>query len=216
MNTFTFKGKTYEVDQDGFLVDHREWDDDFAEGAAPSVKIPTSLTKEHWDVIYCIRQLYQELGRCPLVHETCRRTRLHLKELETLFPTGYLRGACKLAGVTYKEGYVSHSYHLAVESLTPLPERTYEVDVRGFLIDSDQWDEQFAVYKAHEMKMPAPLRDDHWRVLHFLRDTYARTRLVPTVFETCRAHGMEIEDLEKLFPDGYHRGAVKLAGLRVR
>ena len=27
---------------------------------------------------------------------------------------------------------------------------------------------------------------------------------------------LKIDELEKLFPDGYHRGAVKLAGLRLR
>ncbi len=39
---------------------------------------------------------------------------------------------------------------------------------------------------------------------------------VPTVYETCEENRIEIEDLEALFPDGYHRGAVKISGLRVR
>jgi tRNA 2-thiouridine synthesizing protein E len=55
----------------------------------------------------------------------------------------------------------------------------------------------------------------HWQVIHFLRDEHARTGIVPTVLETCTKCGMEIDQLEKLFPSGYHRGAVKIAGLRV-
>ena len=27
---------------------------------------------------------------------------------------------------------------------------------------------------------------------------------------------IDLDELQKLFPDGYHRGAVKIAGLRVR
>jgi sulfur relay (sulfurtransferase) DsrC/TusE family protein len=51
------------------------------------------------------------------------------------------------------------------------------------------------------------------------RSTEVRSRLergvVPTVYETFVANSLELEDLERLFPDGYQRDAVKLAGLRV-
>jgi len=43
----------------------------------------------------------------------------------------------------------------------------------------------------------------------------AATGLVPTLYETCTASDLELEDLERLFPDGYQRGVVKIAGLRV-
>jgi tRNA 2-thiouridine synthesizing protein E len=36
------------------------------------------------------------------------------------------------------------------------------------------------------------------------------------VIETCEATDLDIAELERLFPDGYHRGAVKIAGLRLR
>jgi tRNA 2-thiouridine synthesizing protein E len=36
------------------------------------------------------------------------------------------------------------------------------------------------------------------------------------VTETCEANDLDIDELEQLFPDGYHRGAVKIAGLRLR
>jgi tRNA 2-thiouridine synthesizing protein E len=214
----TFKKKEYLVDSEGFLLDHNDWDEDFAVGAAPSVKIPGGLTGRHWAVIYCIRKSFEDHGKCPLVYQTCRLNRLHLRELRDLFPTGYLRGACKLAGCTYKEGYVKYSWVMKSGERIAVPsrERTYEVDVRGFLVDPEQWDERFAVYKAQETKMPQLLEDEHWKIIYYLRARNKKDRVVPTIYETCEANDIEIDELERLFPDGYHRGAVKIAGLRVR
>jgi tRNA 2-thiouridine synthesizing protein E len=65
------------------------------------------------------------------------------------------------------------------------------------------------------MKMPR-LTDKHWQILEFLRQRFATNNIVPTVYETREANHLELEELQRLFPDGYHRGAVKLAGLRVR
>jgi tRNA 2-thiouridine synthesizing protein E len=52
--------------------------------------------------------------------------------------------------------------------------------------------------------------------LNSIRKRFEETGTVPTVYETCEMNQIELEDLESLFPDGYHRGAVKIAGLRVR
>jgi tRNA 2-thiouridine synthesizing protein E len=91
------------------------------------------------------------------------------------------------------------------------------VDVRGFLVDPDEWDEHYAAHRAHEMKIPGDkLGKLHWQIVRFLRSTYYKTGMIPTATETCEANSLEIDELEKLFPDGYHRGAVKIAGLRLR
>jgi len=66
------------------------------------------------------------------------------------------------------------------------------------------------------MKIPGGMSDKHWQIIHFLRNYYSKNNCVATVYETCEANNIEIEELERLFPDGYHRGAVKIAGLRVR
>ena len=89
------------------------------------------------------------------------------------------------------------------------------MDIRGFLIDPSEWDEDYAVFKALEMKMPG-LDEDHWEIISFIRKRYEETGIVPTVHEVCENKQIEIETLESLFPDGYHRGAVKIAGLRIR
>jgi len=94
--------------------------------------------------------------------------------------------------------------------------KTYEVDVRGFLVNPDQWDEYYALHRAYEMKIGGgELTEDHWKVIKFLRENYKKNKRIPTVYETCKKLHLEIDELERLFPDGYHRGAVKLAGLRV-
>jgi tRNA 2-thiouridine synthesizing protein E len=217
MSSFTFGGKTYEVETEEFLARFEDWDENYARGMAPRAGIIGGLSDDHWRVIRFIRDSFGKNGRCPLVYETCRVNRLHLQELKRLFPSGYLRGACKLAGVTYKEGYLDQSWaeELAERATSETQEKVYEVNVRGFLVNPFSWDERFAIYKAWEMKMPR-LGEEHWKIIRFLRKSFEEKNLVPTVYDTCEASGIDVEQLEKLFPDGYHRGAVKVAGLRVR
>jgi len=219
MATLNYKGKTFEVDEHDFLLDFAAWSSEFAEGTAQKLKMTGSLTTEHWDVIYFIRNTYLESGVCPLVYEACRSNGLLINELKNLFPTGYLRGACKLAGITYREGYISQSIlPMSAEDLNIITvKKTYRVDVRGFLVDPGDWDEYYAAHRAYDMKIPGgKLTDRHWGIIHFLRDWVEKNHDVPTVYQVCEENGMALEELEALFPDGYHRGAIKIAGLRVR
>jgi len=231
MKTVELFGRTYHLDEDGFLTDATEWTEDFAEGMAPDLGIDGGLTEEHWKVINFIRDTYQATGKCPLVYHTARINALHVSAMKALFPTGYLRGACKLAGLTYREGYLNQvapgdyvgkmpsgpAGRIAVrESKAGVPGKVYRTDVRGFLVDPLEWDEAFAEFRAQDMKFPRRLTDEHWRIIKFLRERYDSSGQVPTVYETCEGNGIELDELEQLFPDGYHRGAVKIAGLRVR
>jgi len=219
MSTTTQPKKNFELDADGFLVNPKKWEPALAEQIAPQLGIPGGLTKEHWDVIHFIRKAYEKTGKCPNLFETCRAINLRRAELKRLFPKGYMRGACKLAGITYKEAYIGADYleHSAVDLHAIAQRQEYRVDVRGFLVDPDEWDEHFAGHRAFEMKIPGgKLNKPHWQVIRYLRSTFYKTGKVPTAAETCEANNLEISELEALFPDGYHRGAVKIAGLRVR
>ncbi len=220
MKTITYKGKTFEIDDLGFLIDYRQWSREFAEALALNLNIAEGLNDRHWQVINFIRDTMKEMGKCPLVYQTCKQNGLRLKDLRELFPTGYLRGACKLAGLSYREGYLNHYSYLPLEEPQPsaviTQDKAYCTDVRGFLINPDDWDESFALHRAQDMKMPVSLSDKHWQIIRFLRDSYYKNHIVPTVYETSEAFNLEIEELGDLFPDGYHRGAVKIAGLRVR
>ena len=101
MSTFAFENKAYEVDKEEFLADFNDWDENFARGMAPKVGITGGLSEDHWEIINFIRDFFKRTGKCPVVYETCLANRLNLQGLQKLFPAGYLRGACKLAGVTY-------------------------------------------------------------------------------------------------------------------
>jgi TusE/DsrC/DsvC family sulfur relay protein len=208
----TFGSRCYVVDASGFLVDPEHWDEGFAEGMASDTGGSKRLTEGHWRVIRFIRNHYEETGKSPLVYQTCRAAGIGLRELRELFPDGYLRGACKLAGITYREGFVGPGF--------PEPkadeDKAYRVDLRGFLMDPSEWDESFAAHRAHDMKLPGGLTDRHWQVLRYLRERFQATGVVPTVYDACQDNDFDLEELETLFPDGYHRGAVWLAGLRVR
>jgi tRNA 2-thiouridine synthesizing protein E len=218
MRIFSHKGRKYLVDFADFLINSQEWDENFAEGMAVKVDIPDGLTAAHWEVIHFIRNHFAQYGVCPVVYQTCRECSLKLKDLRALFPAGYQRGACKLAGLTYREGFLGYSEmpEGTAELEISGTERTYEVDARGFLTDPSAWDRTYAVFKAHELKMPGKLTEKHWQIIDFMRNYWEEHQIVPTVYDTCEANHLEIEELERFFPDGYHRGAVKIAGLRFR
>jgi tRNA 2-thiouridine synthesizing protein E len=219
MRIFKRKGKTYELDADGFLMDPKKWDPDLAEGMALGLGIQGGLTREHYDVIHFIRRELDRTGKCPNVFETCRANNLRRSELKRLFPTGYMRGACLLGGVSYKDAYLGADYmeHSAKDLHAVAQRQEYRVDVRGFLVDPDEWDEHYAAHRAFDMKIHGgKLSEMHWQVIRFLRSTFYKTGKIPTVTETCEANDLDLGELEQLFPDGYHRGAVKIAGLRLR
>ena len=66
-----------------------------------------------------------------------------------------------------------------------------------------------------EMRIPdGKLGDDHWRIIYYLRDAWQVQRRIPTIYETCENCDLDLDRFEALFPDGYHRGALKIAGLR--
>lgn len=216
MKTFVANGKTYRVDDKGFLVDPAEWDEDFAAALAPEVGIKGGLTDAHWRMIRFIRGTFEQINQCPLIYVACKNNDIGLGDLRKLFPAGWLRGACKLAGVTYREGYLQHVWLEGdiTHFTNTYNKKTYEVDEQGFLLRPEDWDENFAVQKAYEMGIAGNLTERRWQIISFLRDHYRRTGAVPTVYETCESNHLDLGECENLFPGGYHRCAVKLAGLR--
>jgi tRNA 2-thiouridine synthesizing protein E len=210
LKTFEFKGKKYEVDDDDFLLHPDQWDRSFAEGMAPSAGITGGLTQAHWDILWFIREFYLETGKCPVVHKACRARKLGIADLQKLFPVGYLRGACKLAGLCSDPENVSPKDAV---SATP-SSHVYRTNVRGFLVDPSEWNVDFAEHKWEETKMAGPLTEKHWKIIYYLRARFEKTGEIPTIYDTCGDNGIDIEEFGDLFPDGYHRGAVKIAGLK--
>jgi hypothetical protein len=52
--------------------------------------------------------------------------------------------------------------------------------------------------------------------IHFIRREVEKTGRCPSLFEAGEAENIDLDEKETLFTDGYHQGAVKIAGLRLR
>lgn len=106
MPAIELTGKTYEVDEDGFLQAWDKWDEQFAEAYASDEGIDGPLTEEHWKVIRYLRNYYQQFGIAPMIRKLCKETGFDLKKIYQLFPSGPAKGACKLAGLPKPTGCV--------------------------------------------------------------------------------------------------------------
>src|SRR5208337_4991281 len=65
MQTIAFAGKTYSLDDNGFLDPPEQWDTRFAEGMAESLGIEGGLSKKHWAVIHYLRRKLLEEKTLP-------------------------------------------------------------------------------------------------------------------------------------------------------
>ena len=92
------------LDEEGYLVDPAEWNEEIAEALARKEGI--ALTDAHWAVIRFMRTYYEEHHIAP----DARHVMKHLGEyrgpdqadrndLFRLFPYGYVKQACKIAGM---------------------------------------------------------------------------------------------------------------------
>jgi tRNA 2-thiouridine synthesizing protein E len=204
-------GSPYTLDEHGFLDPPDQWDEPFAEGMARLQGIFGGLTDEHWSFIRYLRRKFLEEKTVPVVVFACADNNIRLQKLRELFPTGYHRGACRIAGINYVFMYDSNIW-LTYESHEILKTKK-KLTPAGFLEDFDQWNERFAHLIANEWKLPHGLTDKHWQVIRYLRDYYRVHSTIPTVFELCQSCELTIDELILLFPTGYRRGACRAAGL---
>ena len=169
------------------------------------------LTPEHWEFIRYLRRKFIEEKTVPLVVYACTDNNLRLSKLSHLFPTGYHRGACKIAGINYQFMYENNPW-LTYEKYSDLKSK-YHLNQLGFLESFEQWDDRFAQMVAGEWQVPGGLTEKHWQIIYYLRNYYGKTRNIPTVFAACKANGIDVNELRDLFPGGYRRGACRMAGL---
>lgn len=88
-------------DEEGYLVDPEAWTEEIA--AALAAREAIVLTEEHWSVIRFMREYFAEKHIAP----DARFVLKHLAEtfgadrnaLFRLFPYGYVKQACKIAGM---------------------------------------------------------------------------------------------------------------------
>jgi tRNA 2-thiouridine synthesizing protein E len=110
---FELNGKTYETDEDGYLIDIGSWTEDVAHFLADQEEIP-ELTEKHWQIINFLRDYYQEYQIAPmikiLIKEIMKQMNLSKRDsskmLYELYPAGPAKQACKIAGLPKPTGCV--------------------------------------------------------------------------------------------------------------
>lgn len=103
-------GKVIELSEAGWLVNLDEWSEDLAVEVAKNENIP-ELTQEHWDIIHAAREYFQDNGTVaePRVFSKIMKTkfgkdRSDQKYIYSLFPTGLIKCANKVAGLPRPKG----------------------------------------------------------------------------------------------------------------
>ena len=106
MATIEHKGKSYNVDEDGFLADGMaQWDDNWVD-YVKTIEGISELTDEHNKVIDALQEYYKKNGIAPMVRILSKTTGFPLKRIYELFPSGPAKGACKVAGLPKPTGCV--------------------------------------------------------------------------------------------------------------
>jgi TusE/DsrC/DsvC family sulfur relay protein len=106
MPSIEVKGRTIELNEEGFLTNPEEWDEDVAQTLAKQEESIESMSDEHWSVVNYIRGYYVEKKIAPMVRKVCKNTGFPLRHIFELFPSGPAKGACKVAGLPKPDGCV--------------------------------------------------------------------------------------------------------------
>jgi tRNA 2-thiouridine synthesizing protein E len=104
-------GKSYEVDEEGYLVNLNEWTREVGERMAELDD--ADLKEQHWEVIDFLREYYEEYQIAPAVRVLTKaigkkfgKEKGNSKYLYELFPYGPAKQACKYAGLPKPTGCV--------------------------------------------------------------------------------------------------------------
>jgi len=96
-----------QLDCEGFLSDSEFWNSNVAETLAKKNNIGEfKLSDEHWKVINFVREYYEKYARGPEIVKVAKFTGLNSKEICTLFPCGFVKGAYRLAGLPRPPGCI--------------------------------------------------------------------------------------------------------------
>ncbi len=85
-------------------------------------------------------------------------------------------------------------------------------DSEGFFWEAEDWSEEVAVILAGESGIEN-LTEAHRKVLHFFREYYLYHGRAPMNRHLKHGTGMNLGEIESLFPEGIRLGARRLAGL---
>jgi dissimilatory sulfite reductase related protein len=105
MATVEMNGASFEIDEDGFLLDYASFNENWIEYVRGQEGID-ELNEEHKQVITVLQDYYEKNGIAPMVRVLSKLTKFKLKHIYELFPSGPGKGACKMAGLPKPTGCV--------------------------------------------------------------------------------------------------------------
>jgi tRNA 2-thiouridine synthesizing protein E len=96
------------IDEEGYLIDPHDWNEDLAKEFA--LKENIQLSEDHWDAIHFMRDYYSENQIAPDVRHVMKHLAKRLgpdsrNAIFELFPYGYVKQACKIAGMKRPRGW---------------------------------------------------------------------------------------------------------------
>jgi TusE/DsrC/DsvC family sulfur relay protein len=94
-----------DVDAEGFLTNHEQWNEAIAEAIARDNGIP-ELTERHWLVVRFMRDRYLSTGTAPSIRSLGKESGVPVKELYELFPKGPAKLAAKIGGIPKPKGCI--------------------------------------------------------------------------------------------------------------
>ncbi len=98
-------GITVEIDEDGYMTDHSQWNKEIADVLAKEQGID-ELTDRHYIVIEFMRKEFKENGTGPSIRKLNKQSGVSTKELYQLFPGGPAKKAALIAGITKPHGCI--------------------------------------------------------------------------------------------------------------
>lgn len=239
MSSIQIQEREYHTTFDGRLVHLEDWNEEIANALAEEENL--KLTQDHWDVIYLMREYYNQYNISPVlkllkkeISQTLGREKAKDAYLRQLFPGNVLVQGTKISGIPL--AYLDIELDLPTASqATKVTKSTnasdeaqatkvsygdtyFHLDANGYLIERNLWNPDIAELIAKREQVA--LSKDHWEILHYIRQFYFEYGVSPMVRLLIR-HMKEVLGPEKsnrnylyaLFPQGPSRQGCRIAGL---
>ena len=111
MPNLELDGQSYEVDEEGYLMDWSVWKEGMAGIMAKEDGL--ELSEEHWDVIKFLREYFEKYQIAPMIKILTKELKKKYgkekgstKYLYELYPGGPAKQACRYAGLPKPTGCV--------------------------------------------------------------------------------------------------------------
>ncbi len=100
--------KMPDTDEEGYLIEPQDWNEEVARQLALQENI--QLTEDHWDAIRFMREYYADHQIAPDVRHVTKHLSKRLgpdsrNAVFEMFPYGYVKQACKIAGMKRPRGW---------------------------------------------------------------------------------------------------------------